>query len=205
MIKKYSLKILQKAINAALALDENITDKFLPLNGKVIKIIVMPLTVEFYITFTEQKLLLLASYDEKPDTIIQSNPLGLIRLSLLPTSKARSLFNDEIKISGDSEIGNQVKSLFDELDIDWEGHLANFTGDVIAHQIGSLVRRGVAFKKQFTQSISHNVTDYLQEELCALPPKEEINDFFHMIDNLVNDVERLQARINLLLMSHEKS
>ncbi|MCK1850929.1 YihY/virulence factor BrkB family protein, partial [Legionella pneumophila] len=33
-----------------------------------------------------------------------------------------------------------------EIDIDWEGHLAHFTGDVVAHQIGSFVRKGLEFK-----------------------------------------------------------
>ena len=199
MIKKYSLKALQKTINTALKLDNNIDEKFLPLNGKFIQIIVTPLNVQFFMTFTNNQLILLADYTGQPDTCIQSNPLGLIRLSLLPVSKARSLFNDQIKITGDPNIGNQVKLLFDQLDIDWEGHLANFTGDVIAHQIGSLVRRGVAFRQQLTKSMRHNITDYLQEELCVLPPAEEINDFFNMIDILVNDVERLQAQINLLI------
>lgn len=203
MIKKYSLKALQKAINHALAMDESMPDKIAALHGKVLEIIITPLGVNFFIQFEQQQLQLLADYENHPDTIIHSSPVGLIRLSFLPASKARSLFNDKIRLSGDVELGQQVKKLFDELDIDWEGHLAHFTGDVVAHQLGSFFRQGLAFKKQLSESIRHNITDYLQEELRAFPPREEIDDFFNDIDQLVLDVERLQAHFNQLMANHE--
>lgn len=196
MIKKYSLKALQLAINHALSLDESMPTKMKPLQGKVLEIIIAPLGVNFYIRFVDHTLQLLPEYDQVPDTIIHSSPLGLIRLSLLPASKVRSLFNDRIKISGDVELGQHVKKLFDEIDIDWEGHLAHFTGDVVAWQLGSLVRQGLAFKQQVSESMQYNLTGYLQEELRLFPSKEEVDDFFHDIDALSLSVERLNAQLS---------
>ncbi|MBA2655403.1 MAG: SCP2 sterol-binding domain-containing protein [Tatlockia sp.] len=201
MIKKYSLKALQKAINHALSLDESMPAKLKTLEGKVLEIIVAPLEVNFFLLFEEAELKLVDSYNDKPDTIIHSSPLGLIRLSFLPASKARSLFNDKIRLSGDTELGLRVKKLFDEIDIDWEGHLAHFTGDVIAYQLGSLFRQGLAFKNQFSQSMRQNLSEYLQEELQFFPPREQIEDFFNDIDRLAHDVERLQAHINQLMVT----
>ena len=89
------------------------------------------------------KYILLDHFEGHARYIIHSNPHRLNSFKFLPASKARSLFNDKIRISGDIELG-QLKKLFDEMDIDWEGHLAHFTGDVVAHQIGSLVRKGIA-------------------------------------------------------------
>ena len=198
MIKKYSLLVLQKAINHALALDESMPTKIHALRGKVLEIIISPLNVNFFIQFDDE-LQLLDDYDGHIDAIIRSSPLGLIRLSLLPASKVRSLFNDKIRISGDVELGQHVKKLFDEIDIDWEGHLAQFTGDVVAYQVGSIVRQGMAFKRQVSESMRHNVTEYLQEELRIFPPREEINDFFNDIDELSLDVERMEAHIKQLL------
>lgn len=193
MIKKYSLLVLQTAINQALSLDDTISTKLQPLQNKVLEIIISPLQVNFFMSFSAEGLSLLAESDIPADASIQSSPLGLIRLSLLPVSKVRSLFNDEIRISGDVALGQQVKQLFDTLDIDWEGHLARFTGDVIAYQVGSFVRQGLAFKRQVDQSLRHNMTEYLQEELRAFPPREEIDDFFNDVDDLALRVERLQA------------
>lgn len=203
MIKHYSLNALQKAINRALSLDESRLDKIKELEGKVLKVIITPLGVSFFIAFRDNQLQLLADYDQQVNTVIESSPLGLIRLSFLPASKVRSLFNDQIKITGDTELGQDIKRLFDELDIDWEGHLAQFTGDVVAYQIGSLVRNGLDFTRQTKRSLRQNLTEYLQEELRLFPSREEVDDFFNDVDSVSLDVERLSARINLLLVRHE--
>lgn len=203
MLKKYSLKALQIAINQALSLDEHMPEKLLKLQDKVLEMNVMPLGVRFFIQCHNGAIQLLDEYDGHADTIIHSNPIGLIRLSLLPASKARSLFNDKIRMSGDVELGQQVKKLFDEMDIDWEGHLAHFTGDVIAHQIGSFLRKGISFKKQVNDSMKQNITEYLQEELRVLPSKNELDDFFNDVDELAMNTERLQAHINQLAGDYE--
>lgn len=203
MLKKYSLKALQIAINQAAKLDENMPAKLKALDNKSLEMIISPLNVNFFISFKEGEIILLDRFDREADTIIHSNPIGLIRLSLLPASKARSLFNDKIRMKGDTELGQQVKKLFDEMDIDWEGHLAHFTGDVVAHQIGSFVRKGMGFKKKIDESMRQNMSEYLQEELRIIPTKYELEDFFAEVDELSLSVERLQAHINQLLNHYE--
>ncbi|WP_181445644.1 ubiquinone biosynthesis accessory factor UbiJ [Legionella pneumophila] len=203
MLKEYSLKALQTAINQAMKLDEQMPQKLQKLDGKTLEMVITPLNVNFYIRFKGSEMQLLHRIDGRPDTIIHSNPIGLIRLSLLPTSKARSLFNDKIRISGDIELGQSVKKLFDEIDIDWEGHLAHFTGDVVAHQIGSFVRKGLEFKNQFSTSMQQNITEFLQEELRICPSRNELEDFFAEVDELVFSVDRLQAHINNLMSDDE--
>ncbi|CZL44042.1 ubiquinone biosynthesis accessory factor UbiJ [Legionella pneumophila] len=203
MLKEYSLKALQTAINQAMKLDEQMPQKLQKLDGKTLEMVITPLNVNFYIRFKGSEMQLLHRIDGRPDTIIHSNPIGLIRLSLLPTSKARSLFNDKIRISGDIELGQSVKKLFDEIDIDWEGHLAHFTGDVVVHQIGSFVRKGLEFKNQFSTSMQQNITEFLQEELRICPSRNELEDFFAEVDELVLSVDRLQAHINNLMSDDE--
>lgn len=203
MIKKYSLKTLEKAIQYALSMDQNSPNQLQALEGKVIEIIIEPLEIHFFIAIHDQQLKLLDRHLDKPDTIIRSSPLGLIRLSFLPASKARSLFNDKIKLLGDVETGQRLKKLIDELDIDWETHMAYFTGDVVAHQLGSLVRKGLAFKDKLTSSFKSNTRDYIQEELRLLPSKEETDDLFNDIDALVMQVERLQAKMNLMMNPYD--
>lgn len=203
MIKTFSLMALQTALNQALSLDESRRSSIQALHGKVLELIISPLNIHFFMCFQHTEIQLLSQSSQAPDTIIHTSPLGLIRLSLLPASKVRSLFNDSIKLSGDLELGQQVKRLFDELDIDWEGHLAHFTGDVVAHQIGSFVRQGIAFKRRLNTSVTQNITSYLQDDCRLFPPREEINDFFHDVDDLVLRVERLSAHINQLLTQYE--
>ena len=203
MIKNFTLKALQTALNQALRLDENHPNTLNVMENKIIKMVVMPLHVSFFIRFNSNNVELLSEYEGYVDTTIHSSPLGLIRLSLLPASKVRSLFNDQIQVSGDVELGQHVKKLFDDIHIDWEGHLAQFTGDVVAYQIGSFFRQGKAIQHNVSQSLHDNFSEYLQEEFRVIPGAEEIEDFLNVVDGLSLDVERLEARINQLLAGYE--
>lgn len=203
MIKRYSLLALQKAIQCALSLDADIDKKIKPLEGKVLEIIVKPLDVCFFISFQHGCIHLVDHYEGTADTVIYSNPIGLIRLSLLPASKSRSLFNDQVRMSGDVTLGQDVKALFDTLEIDWEGHLAHFTGDVVAHQIGSWVRQGQAFNRRLASSLRRSVSEYLHEECRLFPSPQELQDFFKDIDELSLRTERLIAHFNHAFADHE--
>jgi ubiquinone biosynthesis protein UbiJ len=203
MIKKYSLLPLQTAINYALSLDESMPEKLGVLEGRVIEIIIEPLEINFYIQITKARIKLRGTHTGEPDTVIRSSPLGFIRLSFLPASKARSLFNDKITLKGNIETGQQLKKIIDTLDIDWETHIARFTGDVVAYQLGSLFRQGMAFKNRFTDSMQQNTKDFLQEEVRLMPVREEVDDFFKEIDELAMTVERMEARINATMNSND--
>ena len=200
-LKSYTLRALQKSLNHALALDELSAPKICALEGKCLKIIIAPLNVHFFILFQNHKIHLKSDTITLPDTVIHSSPLGVIRLSLLPSSKVRSLFNDQIRISGDVQVGQQVKKLFDELQIDWEGHLAHFTGDVVAHQIGSFVRHSWSIKQRMSDSFRKNLSDYVHDESRLLPSRQELEDFYTAIDALSLTVERLAAHINQVTQS----
>lgn len=203
MIKNYTLKALQMAINRALQLDDQFVEKMSSVQGKTIELVIAPLNISFFIHFEARQVTLHAEYTSMADVVIRSSPLGLIRLSFLPASKVRSLFNDQIHMTGDVLLGQQVKQLFDSLDLDWEGHLAQFTGDVVAFQIGSIFRRGRALQQRVSESFSTNITEYLQEELRLFPSREELADFFADIDEVSLAVERLAARVNQLIVSYE--
>lgn len=203
LLKKYSLKALQTAMNHGLALDSEFSAKLTPLVGKWLEVVIEPLGVNFFMGFTEQGISLEDTLAFPADTVIHSSPLGLIRLSILPASKARSLFNDHIRIQGNIELGQDVKQLFDQIDIDWEGHLAQFTGDIIAHQIGSVWRRGRVISERLVESVQNNIEEYLQEELRVCPAAEELKDFYDDVDGLAMDVDRLQAKINALAGKNE--
>ncbi len=203
MIHEYSLRLLQKAIQKALELDPDMPSKIQPLQDKIIKIIINPLRVHFYMVFENASITLYKELSRSPDTVIHSTPLGLIRLSLLPASKVRSLFNHQITITGDMLLGQDVKQLFDELEIDWEGYLAQFTGDVIAHQMGSFVRFGLNVKERLQTSLTHQVKEYLQEEAQLSPPHEEISDFMNDVDELSLKLARLEAHLNHYMTYHE--
>ena len=197
MLKQYSLHMLETTINAALKLDEHAAEKFAGIDGKILKILVLPLNFSIFMQFSAKGIQLLPTDNLQPDATIVSHPLGLIRLSVLPASQARSLFHDGVRVEGDVEFAQQVKIIFDELDLDWEGSLARFTGDMVAYRIASTVHSVKRFVEHSQQSATFQLSSYLHEELAIIPTSEEMRDFFDEIDELALKVERLAAKINM--------
>jgi ubiquinone biosynthesis accessory factor UbiJ len=205
MLKEFSLQALQFAINQAIGLDENTVERLKSLDNKVIEMVILPLHVHFYMCFEHGKIILRPSYNQTPDTIIHSSPIGLIRLSFLPSSKMRSLFNDNIQIAGDIHLGQQLKEIFDQIEIDWEGHLAHFTGDVVAHHIGKVVKKGRDLQKRYAQSLQNNAKEYVLYEMNLTPTTQELQAFYQNVDDIRLRTERLIAHVNFLMAENEKT
>ncbi len=195
MIQHVPLRVLEVAMNKALQLDDMAVEKLAQFEGKTIRLFVAPFHLTCFMRFLSKTIVLLPTYEGTIDAEIHSSPMGLIRLSLLPASKARSLFHDGVRIDGDVAFAQQVKAVMDELDIDWEGHLARFTGDMIAHHVGVCVR---GMKKMFghaQSAMTFQLSSYFRETGVGSPAVEEVHDFCNEVDELRLDVERTEAKI----------
>lgn len=198
MLKKYSFTALEKTIKYFIDKDPNLKLRVQALSGKCVAITVLPLKLKTYIIFENDSLRFASDYAQEPDTQVSGDIISFLRLLTEPHA---SSLPDKIQLSGDVELAQQLNNLFSGLEIDWEGELARYTGDAIAYHTGNTVKQLFAFQKQFRQSIHTMLNNYLHEEVALFPPPEEINDFFHDIDQLSLDVERLQAKINQLMAS----
>ncbi|MCB1903235.1 MAG: sterol-binding protein, partial [Gammaproteobacteria bacterium] len=81
------------------------------------------------------------------------------------------------------------------MDIDWEEQLSHFTGDLLAHKTGNLLRTVRNWGTSSSTSLKLDLKEYLQEELRLLPGRLEVETFLGNVDVLRDDVERLQARL----------
>lgn len=205
MLKKISLQALQYAINQAISLDHFTLERLKKLDGKLIEIVILPLHVHFYIHFEQSKIELLHESIRQADTIIHTSPLGLIRISFLPSSKMRSLFNDHIQISGDIQLGQELKEIFDKIDIDWEGHLAHFTGDVVAYHVGKVFRKGKKIQEKYVQSLKFQAKEFILHEQLLAPTQPELEEFYRHVDDIRLRTERLIAHVHYLMAENEKN
>lgn len=103
----------------------------------------------------------------------------------------------ETKANKTDDLGAHIKKIWNEL------NLSQFTSEEMVQQLGSLVSKGKELKKQVTDSLQLNITEFIQEELRVFPSRDELNDFFNDVDELSLSVGRLQAHINQLMSSHE--
>ena len=107
----------------------------------------------------------------------------------------RVLFEGEVKISGDVELGQQFKQVLDRLHIDWEEALSQLTGDIVAHKAGHFLREIGSWWANSRERLSANGAEYLQQEMWVLPTRAEVEQFYQAVETLRDDVARLKARL----------
>jgi ubiquinone biosynthesis protein UbiJ len=200
--KKKLVATLQKAVNHYLSLDPESLQRLLKVRNKIVKIELLGIGVDFYLTFTETGLQfdIPASIQEntiKADTIIKGTPLRLLHMAL-SGEKRQQFFVEDVSIQGNLELGQQVTHLFDQVEIDWEEHFSHLVGDVSAHHLGNIFRKMKAWGKQTRNTLIQDVNEYVHEEINLFPASEALRDFFHDVDSLRMDTDRLEARLKQL-------
>lgn len=193
-IKLVLIGTLESAVNTYLQLDPDSYRVLEKMQGKCLAIELKGLDVTLFLLTDVQGIQVFSEYPEAPDATLSGTPMELLGLAL-EEQPGPAMFAEGVKISGDTELGQLFKRLFDTLDIDWEEHLSHFTGDIIAYKLGNLFRAGKQWGQQASDIVRQDIAEYLLQEDHLVPEKAELEGFYTQIDTLRDDTERLQARI----------
>jgi ubiquinone biosynthesis protein UbiJ len=193
----FILTPIEALINSYLRLDPESIARLSQLSGKTIALELRGFTQMIYMSPDAQGIHLKSVLDTVPDTTISGTPLALLQL-VKSGSHHLTRLSDDISVSGDLELAQEIQDIFQTIDIDWEEHLSRLIGDVAAHQMGNMARSTLDYGRQLLRNFHQTGTEYIQEEIRYLPPGEEVQDFVKSIDQTRDAVERLEARIQHL-------
>ena len=188
---------LEVAINHYIHLDVEAKTKLAALQGKLVVVELQGTGLEFALYFGDDRVYVLPECEREPDCRMIGAPLAMARLGLGQKTTS-ALFASGVEIDGDMEVGRAVQRLLDNLEIDWEEQLSKYVGDVVAHQVGNVVRDVLNWGKQTAETVAQNSVEYLQEESRDLPHPIEVEAFVSGVDQLRTDVDRLAARVSRL-------
>jgi len=188
---------LETAFGLYLKQDPDALQRCAALQDKVIAVNLTGTDFTLYFLPDAEGIKVLTHYEGEPDTLLRGTPAGFARLAL--EAREDALFHGAVEISGDTEIGQQFQDLLTGVDWDWEEQLSKITGDMVAHQVGELARKGQKWLGETSETLQQDVTEYLQEEAQLLPTHLEIKAFLDDVDQLRADTDRLSARVERLL------
>jgi len=189
--------LLETVINRYLALDPEVLAKLRAFNGKVIKIDITIINKAFYMLPNETGIQVFSEFESEVDTVLRGSPLSLFKMGVLSDS-AGLLLKGEVEISGDTVLGHRFKNVFNQMDIDWSEPLAEFMGDRAAFQLQQTGKQFGQWGQDTIRSFSNSVSEYLQEESRDAVTETELNIFNDSVDQLRDDVDRLQKKIQSL-------
>lgn len=194
--KQFLLGTVESALNAGLRLDPYTVQRLDGLAGKVVAVELRGVNLTLFLALHAGRIEVRDTHAGAADAHLSGTPLAFARLGL--SGDRSALHTGDIQISGDTELGQQLRDILAAMDIDWEEHLSRFTGDVIAHQAGNAARAAQRWAQQSSAALLQDTGEYLQYERELLPDRTQVETFMRQVDVLRDDVERLEARVRRL-------
>lgn len=172
------------------------------LQGKVLQIDLNGVEASFQVEFKSHTICLHANQPLHADAVMRAAPFTL--LNTLRNKDSKQLFSGEIQLSGDVELIKKIKRLSDFMEFDWAYYLSKFIGEYPAHRLQDSVMQLSQWGRRSQGVLSEEMVRYLQDEAEQLPASEQAKGFYHSVDEVRDQAERLQARIKRLVVEADK-
>jgi ubiquinone biosynthesis protein UbiJ len=180
------------AINHLLGAEVWALDKLKPYAGQCVEFRAPPLPA-LRLEILATGLLAHAAEDAPPNLVVT------IGAGALPASvRGEDAFMREIGIEGSADLASAVQYLFRHLRWDFEEDLSRVVGDVLAHRMVEGGQRFAAWNREAATKLAQNLTEYWTEEQPLLARPADVRKFLSDVDQLRDDLARLEKRIGAL-------
>jgi ubiquinone biosynthesis protein UbiJ len=188
---------LEQAINQHLSVDAKARSEMAKLHGRVIGIEILGTGQTLFLAPGPEMIQLFGSHEGEPDCLLQGSPMTIAQLRT-QVSEAGPTIPDEMKVSGDTELAEQFCHILRSVNIDWETYLSQYTGSLIAGEIGKAIGFADYWRDHITDTLRQDVQEALQHENSVLLSRDDITKFSTEVDRLAKQLEQLQMRIDSL-------
>jgi ubiquinone biosynthesis accessory factor UbiJ len=167
-------------------------ERMVPFAGASVRFHLPPASATFSIG--EDGTLQPAASGVEPAASIRLTPALAVRLALLKDDSARA----EVEVEGDAALAAALTRILGALSWDVEEDLSRVVGDVAAHRIGLAGRALLDWQAALAANVARSVGEYLTEERAVVPGREALHVFAAAVDELRDDTQRLEKRIQRL-------
>ena len=197
LFKRTALEGAEALINAALTKDPASKQALTKLEGQVLLVesTLPPLTIAIEPTATGIQL-----HDNWDGNVAVTINGTLIAMAAIAVNAKESISfsGTGVNVSGNLDTLHQLNKIMGDVDIDWEGALAEIIGDIPAHLIAKTVRNSAVIRKDIVTRASSGLVEVAQEEFNLTPSKNEFEAMIPDIRQLSADADRLAARVRRL-------
>jgi ubiquinone biosynthesis protein UbiJ len=162
---------LEKTLNLLIANDVVQLGK---LENHNIALHVPELSLSLCFVCINSRIYVLEAQQQSPDVDITLNRSAF--LSLFKGKELKDLLdNDEVIISGNVKVAQALSDLFAETSIDVEELVSQYTGDIVAHQLG----RAIRFAKKRPGDNVNDIVETMKDDLSILLINPSRSRFFN--------------------------
>lgn len=194
---------IELLVNQAIKLDPDAQSRLKSLEGKIIKIILTDLNSDFYIVIEDSLILVKTELDKNPNAELKGSAASFFNLAMNEKG-SDSIFKGEVHFAGEIGTAQSFQNFFKQLDIDWEEHLSQYTGDIMAHHMITSGKKVGDWLQKTVNTAKQNFSEYIRFEAKLSPASIELENFYDAIADLKSDAERLKQRIDRLTQKVEQ-
>ncbi|MFP4263304.1 MAG: SCP2 domain-containing protein [Halomonas sp.] len=110
-------------------------------------------------------------------------------------SMERLMFQGRLAVRGRIPLLEATRDLLLDLDLDWEGELARWLGELPAHSLAEGLRRLGRFGLRTREEFCADLSEYLVEEARLLPGRPQVEVLRDHLTELEVAADRLEARL----------
>ena len=198
-----ALALIEWSVNRALAADPEVRERLAALDGARIRIVPEPGLPPLEIAVHGERLALgrpaatETGEGARADLTI-SGPLPALARLFADRGLPDGTLPPGVRTSGDLTLARDLRRLARSHRIDWEEALSHCLGDPGAHEVARGTRAAARWVRGAAGTLARNVAEYLVEERAMVAGEPALQRFFDAVDELRDDVERLEARIAAL-------
>lgn len=199
-VASFAIGALQRAVAGVLALDPGMRIRLAELDGRAVALTLAKPAVRLLARVHAGELrFALVEASDVADLSVSTDLASLLQMGLARLTGAKpSLGVGKIHISGDAELARQLQQITEKFDPDWDAPIVAAFGDVIGFQVARGARKAVNFAKSSVQSFANAGSEYLREESRDVISAAELDGFYDDVDQLRDQVARVEQRISTL-------
>jgi ubiquinone biosynthesis protein UbiJ len=191
-----ALRPMIAALNRQIRAKSPARDLCKSLDGKTMAIRVRNTALSAYLEVQGESITLSGDCPDDPDVAITGSLMTLLRLGR--SANEDLIRGGDIHLVGNPHTAQQFQRLLQLARPEPEEELSRLVGDVAARGLGDIARGLGRWSRNAKQTLSQNVSEYLQEESEILPRRYDVERFRAKVEMLRDDVARFDARLRQL-------
>lgn len=166
------------------------------LEGRVFRIHVRDMNTVFYMGFRAEKSWVHTSFDGDADVRIDATTAGFSRLCFAHENPDDLVFQQVLKLSGDSEAMLRFKKLLHAADIDWERELRAGFGEYFGGRVAQAAKALIGAEAKISEASHETIRQCLKR--MDIPDQQRFEAWQAGAEDVIRKISRLKARITRL-------
>jgi len=188
--------VMTTVLELVFARDEKLKPYLADLEGRVFRIHVRDTNAVMFLGFSRGKPWVHPSCDGEADVRMNATTAGFARMCFGHEDPDDLVFQQVLKLSGDSDAMLRFKKLFHAADLDWERELRATFGDFFGSRVAKAAHLLVEAERKLAEGSKQAVSSSLRQ--MDLPDGERLQTWQAGVEQVSHKISRIKGRITRL-------